>query len=144
LTPTSERGFTLVEAVIATLIVTVGLVSLAQLMAITIRMQMLGANQTQATRLAQDKLDELMSQNFDTSTAIAISTSNSLASNVTNYFDIPAVGYTRRWYVVAGPDSDGSGTPNPDLRQITVRVIHDLDDRNTSAPVDLVTIIRRW
>jgi hypothetical protein len=121
--------------------VTVGLVSLAEMMAITLRMQMLGRNQTQAVRLVQDKIDELMSKNFDTAAEIQISGSDTLASNVTNYFDTPATGYTRRWYVQAGPTDVASG---PDLRVLTVRVIHDLDDRRTSAPVELTTIIRRW
>jgi Tfp pilus assembly protein PilV len=110
--------------------VTVGLVSLAEMMAITLRMQMLGRNQTQAVRLVQDKIDELMSKNFDTAAEIQISGSDTLAS-----------GYTRRWYVQAGPTDVASG---PDLRVLTVRVIHDLDDRRTSAPVELTTIIRRW
>jgi Tfp pilus assembly protein PilV len=142
-TSTDERGFTLVEAVVATLIVTVGLVSMAEMMAITLRMQMLGRNQTQAVRLAQDKMDELMSKNFDSAAEIQVSESNTLDSNITNYFDTPASGYTRRWYVQDGPTDVASGGSG-ELRLLTVRVIHDLDDRRTSAPVELTTIIRRW
>ena len=53
-------------------IMTVAMVSMAELMAITLRLQMLGRNQTAAARLAQDKIDELMTQNFNTAATVAI------------------------------------------------------------------------
>ena len=56
----SERGFTIIEVLIAVVILTVALVALAEMMAITLRMQMLGRNETNAARLAQAKLDELV------------------------------------------------------------------------------------
>ena len=62
----NERGFTVVEALFAIVIMTIALVSLSELMAITLRLQMLGRNQTAAARLAQDKVDELMTQKFTT------------------------------------------------------------------------------
>ncbi len=141
----SERGFTLVEAVIATLIVTVGLVSLAGLLAVTLRMQLLGRNQTEAVRLAQDKLDELMSLNFDTEARIAIG--GSLDSNEANHFDSNTIDgtttmtYTRRWVVEAGPTDNHTGA---NIRVITIRVIPDTLDRRTTATYDLVSMIRRW
>lgn len=134
----SEAGFTLVEVVIAMLIFTIGILSMAQLMAVSLRMQDLGRNQTSAVRVAQDKLDQLMSLNFDTSAEVQLTGENSLDSNVANYFDTDIQGFTRRWQIVAGPDG------NPDLRQITIRVIPDVVDRRTTATYDLVSIIRRW
>lgn len=122
----------------ATVILSVGLVSLAEIMAITVRMQMLGRNQTSAVRLAQDGLDRLMSLNFDAAPEIQLSASDTLASDVANYFDTPAPGYTRRWFVAPGPDA------NPNLRQVTVRIIPETVDRRTSTPVDLISVIRRW
>ncbi len=142
----SERGFTLVEAVIATLIVTVGLVSLAGLLAVTLRMQLLGRNQTEAVRLAQDKLDELMSLNFDTEARIAIG--GSLDADEANHFDTNTIDgtttmtYTRRWIVEAGPVDPVHGGVG--LRVITIRVIPDSLDRRTTATYDLVSMIRRW
>ncbi len=65
MTPSNnDRGFTLIEVLVAVVILTVALVSMAELMAVTLRLQQLGRNQTTATRLAQDKIDELMSQNW--------------------------------------------------------------------------------
>lgn len=136
LRPSDERGFTLVESLVAMVVLTVGLVSLAQLLAVSLRMQQLGRNETQAVRLAQDKMDQLMSLSFDASLDIAIG--GSLAANNANHFDTDEPGYTRRWVVVAGPDG------NADLREITIRVIPNSNDRRTSSEYDLVSIIRRW
>ena len=70
-------------------ILTVALVSMAELMAITLRMQQLGRNQTMAARMAQDKIDELMSQNFATNAQVSIG--GSLTADVANHFDTPTV-----------------------------------------------------
>ena len=134
---------------IAMVILTVALVSLAELMAITLRMQMLGRNQTSATRLAQDKIDELMTQNF---TAAALSVAGSLTADVANHFDDPNVAgigtglYKRRWLVEAVADDPGvAGGPTAGrLRRVTVRVTPVVTDRRTSAPAEITTIIRCW
>ena len=47
----NERGFTIIEALFAIVILTIALVSLAELMAITLRMQMLGRNQANPVRV---------------------------------------------------------------------------------------------
>lgn len=133
---TDERGFTLVEAIVAMVICTIGLISLAELMAVTLRMQDLAQNSTQAVRLAQDKVDELTTLSFVT--APSVQCGGSLTTNATNYNDLPAngPGYRRRWLVSAGPDGDLN------LRLVTVRVIPDVTDRRTASPYDLTTIIR--
>lgn len=140
-----EKGFTLVESIVALLVLTVGLVSMAELLAVGLRLQMLSRNETEAVRLAQDKRDQLMSLHFDTAAEIAINAVDSLASDVPNYFDHVTVGesgkafgYTRRWDVAAGPD----GSAN--LRELTILIIPDSADRRTQSPYQLVSIIRRW
>jgi len=55
----NESGFTLIEASVATLVCTVGLIAMAELLAVTLRMQQLGRNATSAARLAQDQVDRL-------------------------------------------------------------------------------------
>ena len=156
----NDRGFTLIEVLIAMVILTIALVSMAELMAITLRMQQLGRNQTLAMRLAQDKVDELMTRNF----AFAqLTVGGSLTADVANHFDVPAAGtagnlqYRRRWLVEALNQGDtvqvtvgnppvvtntaiGAGT----TRRVTVRVIPITTDRRISNPVDLVTIVRCW
>lgn len=140
-----EKGFTLVESIVALLVLTIGLVSMAELLAVSLRLQVLSRNETEAVRLAQDKRDQLMSLNFDTAAEIAINGVDSLAADVANYFDHvtvgesgKVVGYTRRWDVSAGPD----GSAN--LRELTILIIPDDADRRTQSPYQLVSIIRRW
>lgn len=124
------------EAIVAMVICTIGLVSLAELMAVTLRMQQLSQNSTQAVRLAQDKIDELTTLSFATSLAVACG--GSLTSNVADHNDVPAngAGYRRRWVVSAGPDGDTN------LRSVTVRVIPDVTDNRTASTYNLTTIIR--
>lgn len=134
-------------------ILTVALVSMAELMAVTLRLQQLGRNQTAAVRLAQDKIDELMSRNWAVAPQLAIG--GSLTADVANHFDTPptfvgstALNYRRRWVVAAGPEDDDTLPVNnalaDRLRVITVRVIPIVADRRTYTPTDLTTIVRCW
>ena len=139
---------------VAMMVCTVGLVAMAQLMAVTLRLQQLGRNSTSAIRLAQDKVDELTTMTWDTTAPTynaSIACGGSLTGNAANHNDTPMQdngtpdnladdtlrkGYTRRWLVAAGPDAD------PNLRLVTVRVVPDVADRRTASPYDLTTIIR--
>jgi prepilin-type N-terminal cleavage/methylation domain-containing protein len=137
----NDRGFTIIEVLIAIVILTVALVSMAELMAVTLRLQMLGRNQTSAVRLAQDKLDELMSQNF---AVPALSVGGSLTADQANHFDTPPndPNFRRRWVVAAGPVDDLALAGK--LRIITVRVIPIVTDTRTFTPTDLTTMFRCW
>lgn len=116
------------------MICTIGLVSLAELMAVTLRLQQLGRNSTQAVRLAIDKADELTTMNFATNASIQCG--GSIDADVDDYNDTPEPGYKRRWVVSAGPDGDLN------LRQVTIRVTPDATDRRIASPYDLTTIVR--
>lgn len=139
---TDQRGFTLAEVIVAMLICVVGLVGMASLLMVTLRMQQLGRNSTSEVRMAQDKVDELSSLSFtDAVLGAQVQCGGSLTTNATNHNDVPQVNgqnqpYRRRWLVQAGPDGD------PQLRLVTIRVIPDNPDRNTATQYDLVTIIR--
>ena len=145
----NERGFTLVEAVVAMMVCTVGLVAMAELLAVTLRLQQLGRNSTSAVRLAQDRVDALTTMNFATNPSVACG--GSLVANVANYNNIPledngtpnnpaddtiTKGYRVRWMVAAGPDGDLN------LRTVSVRVIPDVNDGRTASTYNLVTVIR--
>ena len=138
-------------------ILTVALVAMAELMAITLRMQQLGRNQTAAVRQAQDKIDELMSQNF---TNAQLAVGGSLTADVANHFDSPVDSTTgqnrmfrRRWLVETMNYGDTgvrlvggvpTNTAAGQTRRITVRVTPLVNDRRTANPIDLVTLVRCW
>jgi prepilin-type N-terminal cleavage/methylation domain-containing protein len=135
LKPTDERGFTLVEVLIAMVILTVALVSMAELMAITLRMQMMGRNETSAVRLAQSKIDELVAVDFD-AVGTVVAVGGSLTADVTGYFDdLTDSGFKRRWQIEAI-------TGETRVRTLTVRIIPNINDRRTNAQIELTTIIR--
>jgi Tfp pilus assembly protein PilV len=123
---------------VATMVLTIALVAMAELLAITLRMHQLGRTSTTVSRLAQDKFEELMKMNFATNPAIQVNAANTLASNVTNYWDTPSPGYTRRWQVSAGPGA------NPRLRTVVVRVIPEVNDRRMTDMFTLTTVVRSW
>jgi prepilin-type N-terminal cleavage/methylation domain-containing protein len=131
----NERGFTLVEVLIAMVILTVALVSMAELLAVSLRMQMLGRNETSAVRLAQSKIDELVAVDFDAVGSV-VATGGSLTSDVAGYFDSPAdSGFKRRWQITAI-------TGETRVRTLTVRLIPVANDRRTNGDISLTTIIR--
>jgi prepilin-type N-terminal cleavage/methylation domain-containing protein len=127
-----ERGFTLIEVLIAMVILTIALVAMAELMAITLRMQMLGRNETIAVRLVQSKIDELVAVNF---TSATVNVGGTLDSDTALYNDTPEPGYHRRWQIAAIAGEVA-------VRTLTVRVIPSINDRRTNAVVELTTIIR--
>ena len=133
-----ERGFTLVEVLIAMVILTVALVSMAELMAITLRMQMMGRNETAAIRLAQSKVDEIVALNFNTSDLVDVG--GSITADEAGYNDDPDPGFHRRWKIeaVAGAATPGKNS----VRLLTVTIIPTVNDRRTNAQVKLTTIIR--
>jgi prepilin-type N-terminal cleavage/methylation domain-containing protein len=140
LKPTNERGFTLVEAMVAMMVLTVGLVSIAEMLAVTLRLQQLGRNETSAARAAQDLLEDL-SRNW--TGEARIQEGGSLTDDVADHYDhvdhvdgdSTSLGYKRRW--VVGPGPDGS----TQLREIRIRVIPDLADSRTAAPFEMATIL---
>ena len=132
-----ERGFTLVEVLICTLILTIGMVAIAALLAVTTSMQIGAREAARSTRLAQDKVDDLMKLNFSSDPEVAVG--GSLDTDVAGYSETPPApftGITLRWEVSEMP------MPNDDLRVLTVRAVNLRAQRHRQT--DLTTIIRQW
>ena len=131
-TQSGDEGFTLVEVLISMVVLTVGLVGIAALLAITTQMHIGARESARSTRLAQDKFDDLMKLNFDADPEVAVG--GSLDADEDDNFEQPMTGVTVRWAVAAGPTDD--------TRVVTVRVLNERAQQYRTT--DLVTIIRQW
>jgi prepilin-type N-terminal cleavage/methylation domain-containing protein len=129
-----ESGFTLVEVIVAAMILVIGLLSLAQLLAVSIRAESMARNGAEATRLAQGQLDALMKAGFGDPRLAAVGGPDPLTANVANHFANPKPGATVRWRVGTGPSN---------TKVLTVRVLMPV---GTTAMriVDLSTLLREW
>ena len=125
----------LIEVMIAMVVLLVGVAGAAQLITLTTRMHLQAGNTTEATQLAQSKLDELMKLDFAAAPEIQISASDTLGGDVANYFDAPGDGLTRRWWVQAGPTANS--------RLVTMRVINGAGSLGQRT-VNVTTVIRQW
>ena len=123
-----ERGFSLLEALIATAILVVALVSLAHLFGLAIRNNIAARSTTTATVLAQQKLEELRALTW---AELSQSPASALQENAPGFVDYvdqfgenrgggadPPAGaiYTRRWAI-------DPLTASPDTLVIQVRVM---------------------
>ena len=133
----SEGGFTLVEAVVAMAILIVGLLSLAQLLGVSIRAESLARNGAEATRLAPGQLDALMKANFDNDPRVQPTPSgtDSLESERRELFRTPTHASV----------SSVAGEPGARWHagSSTVRVIVPVRS-TTMRVVDLTSLLRRW
>jgi len=87
-----KRGFSMVEALVALMLLTVALIPMAALPAATSRLYAVSAAREQAALLAVQKLDELESKDFD-SADLGETGPDSFNSDTSN------PGYAIRWYV---------------------------------------------
>ncbi len=115
---TRDNGFSLIEVLISMLVVTIGMIGMAQLMAVTTVVHSDAREASMATELGQAKIDELTGMDLGTAAAVQITPASpdSLEQNVDDYYDEPQPTVTRRWKVENGP----TGT----TRVVTVRVIN--------------------
>jgi type II secretion system protein I len=87
---TKSRGFTLVEVLVALVILSFSLLALAGLMVTTTKNNSFGSNMTEAATFAQDKLEELRAMRWDD---IPEGTSSDQKSGSTG------INYRRNWNV---------------------------------------------
>lgn len=127
-----QRGFTLVEVLICTLILTTGMLAIAGLLGVSTQMQIGAREAARSMRLAQEKVDQLMKMDFDTAEEVAVG--GSLTENSDNHFEEPLGGITVRWAVADGPVED--------TRVVTIRVVNLRAQQYRET--DMTTIIREW
>jgi Tfp pilus assembly protein PilV len=122
---------------IAMIIMMVGMVAVAQLLAVSVQTHLLGRRTSEASMLATAKLEELAKLNHATAPALQVTpvSPDPLANDVANYFD-QSMGYTRRWQVAAGPAAN--------TLLVTVRVLPPTNQQPWLKTVDVTTILRQW
>ncbi len=114
----SSSGFSLVEALVATTLVTVAVVGLAQLVVGAAAANRRARAATAATLLASSKIDDLLAVPWSDQVAAATSSDASLDQDVAGYYDVldaagqPAHGaagaFVRRWSVRTLQESPGN------------------------------------
>jgi type IV pilus assembly protein PilV len=122
--PICDRGFTLIEILIAIFILVTALLGLISTTVIVIKSNSLSKAMTTATTLAKDKMEQLKNTGYGSSTSPAINVSETIESI-----------YTRTWTVTA------NGSPAAGMKTIVVTVQWNWQ----SAPhnVSLTTIVAR-
>jgi len=104
-TPTRSAGFTLVEVLIALVILTVGMAGMIPVMVQTVRSNAVGRERTKAATWAQDKLEELRREEWGVKAPpAATATGLQLGLNTVQTETAPAgstyTGMTRGWRVI--------------------------------------------
>jgi prepilin-type N-terminal cleavage/methylation domain-containing protein len=134
----AQRGFTLIELMLAIIVITIGVLGITTGMATMIRQQDATASRADMAALADSKFEDL--RNFAgaaarTADTLQLVPGGSLTVATANYNDAVTLGgrtYLRRWLVVAGV----GGT-----RQVTLRIEPQVVTRGSPVARDFVTLI---
>jgi type IV pilus assembly protein PilV len=102
----NENGFSLLEVLISIVVLSIGLLGVANMQVVAISVNNNANQLTQATTITQDKVEELMSLPF---TAAALADATPPGEFTTSNEDNPA-GYTVQWQV--DNNTDGTKTIN--------------------------------
>ena len=123
-----QAGFSLLECVIAMVILVVGVLGVEMLVVSSLGLQTFSRNASTENALARGKVEELSAR---AAADAARANGGSLTSNVAGYFDMPVSNVVRRWKLSAG----ACGTQN-----VIVRVMS--SDPNITLPsVQIETLI---
>jgi prepilin-type N-terminal cleavage/methylation domain-containing protein len=94
------KGFTLIECLIALVLVVTGFAAVLSLLTACLKTEVISRDLGRVNSFSRSKIEELKSS--------ARTPGGSLTSNVSGYFDTPTDDYTRRWEISA--DSMGTET----------------------------------
>jgi prepilin-type N-terminal cleavage/methylation domain-containing protein len=132
-----ESGFTLIELMIAIIVLVVGILGLASSMASMTRYQDLSAAHADMTALADNRIEMLrVAATYRTADTMQLAVGGNLVTPTAPYTaTVVERGrtYILTWVVTAGP----AGT-----RNVTVRVRPTVDDARTPSRLDFPTLIQ--
>jgi prepilin-type N-terminal cleavage/methylation domain-containing protein len=133
----TESGFTLIELMLAIIVLVVGLVGMARTMAGMIRYQDLSAVHADMTALGDHKIEQLrVAATYMTADTMQLVVGGSLTVPTAQHVDtLVERGRTfiRLWQVQAGPGG---------ARQVNLRVRPLVDDARTPSQLDYTTLIQ--
>jgi len=134
----SRKGFTVAEVLVATVILGVGMLALAGLMATVMGRHTRATIVQEMTTLAESKLEELRASSIiESADTAVVAFGGDVVTSVVNHSDTIAspVGRTfyRRWAISAGP----AGTRKADLRIEMTRT----DNRHKIGQMDFATLL---
>lgn len=133
----SERGFSLVELMVAIMIFAVGILATAGLLGAGYRYQGKAQIETELTTLAEAKVEDLRAvAGTERSDTVQLVPGGSLTSDLSGYTDTTTLAgrrYGRRWRVALGPAGVRRVTvqvrrldpPGPESGQLTTNIYHD-------------------
>lgn len=132
-----EAGFTLAELMVAVLLLVVGVLGLASLMATATVRQTRATVLTEMTTIAESKLEEMRAYAlYKSADTVQVSLGGSLTTSEASHYDnvTSPVGrqYVRRWLIAAAV----AGT-----RQVTLRIAPVQTTRHTLPAMDFQTLL---
>jgi prepilin-type N-terminal cleavage/methylation domain-containing protein len=135
----ARAGFTVIELLVAVMIMSVGILGMASVMGSSTRLQTLAASRAEMTTAAESKIEELRVYGLTSPTSplrANIAVGGSLVASAAGYSDstqsLSGRWYYRRWQIAAGV----AGT-----RQVTMRVVPRGYLRNVVKTIDFNTLI---
>jgi prepilin-type N-terminal cleavage/methylation domain-containing protein len=138
-TSRKRAGFTLVELMMAIVMLSFGLLGMAGLMVSSTQVQQLSTTRSQMTLVAESKLEELRSYGQTAATdplRVRLDVGGSMAAPAAGYADsAQAPGgrwYYRRWQIV----NDVAGT-----RRVNLRIVPQYDDKYVARQVQFTTLV---
>jgi prepilin-type N-terminal cleavage/methylation domain-containing protein len=136
---THRRGFTLVELMMAIVMLSFGLLGMAGLMVSSTQLQQLSAARSQMTTVAESKIEELRSYGMTAATdplRARLNVGGAVAAAVGGYADsAQAPGgrwYYRRWQI----SGDIAG-----MRRVNLRVVPRSDDKYVPRQAQFTTLV---
>jgi len=124
----STSGFTLIEVLVASVIMIVGVFGLMAVFPQAYRTTKDSGRQSVLHHLASEKLDELRSLDFDHSDlGTGVHPPAQTDSTGATYYPVPGFDevYSLRWTVLPGP-TDGTGTPMAGMKTVVVEAAHNV------------------
>jgi prepilin-type N-terminal cleavage/methylation domain-containing protein len=121
-----QSGFTLIEVLIASVVMTVGVFSILAVFPQSLRMTRESGHMSVLNHLAAQQVEYLRSVGYG-HTDMAIGTHPTIASDSTGKKYYPVSGldeeYSMRWIVSTGP-TDGTGTAEASMKTVTIEATY--------------------